>query len=570
MCSFAKCVAGVVLVFGASIQGVQGVTLAWDPSPDATVVGYKVHYGGARGVYTSTRDVGKVTSASITGLVEGATYYFAATAYNAVGLESGFSNEVGYTVPISTGPPTPTVTLTSPGNGASYTAPATINLAANVAANGQTITKVQFFRGGTLLHEDATAPYSFTWNNVSAGSYSLTARAVYGSGSSVSSAPVSVVVGAAASGVATLWPATAAPVRADYGPDHAGEYGVKFRADVDGIVTGIRFYKSQANTGTHVGNLWTSSGTRLATATFTGESASGWQQVQFATPVAISANTLYVASYHAKSGHYAADVNYFATSGVDRGPLHAPANGAVNGNGVYRYNASSVFPDLTWRSANFWVDVMFQAATATATAVTLTSPGTVASVPVGMTMEGLPAPWETAEIGSLSATGSASVADGIYTVKGAGNIRGSADAFRFVYQRLSGDGEIKVRLRSLQNTGSDARLGIMIRESLTTGSKHAFMGVSPDGTFRWQRRNATSGSTSSTTSITGSPPDIWLRLVRSGNMLHGDLSTDGVNWSRVNSSGITMATNIYIGLAVASGSSSTLNTVTFANVRVIP
>ena len=66
----------------------------------------------------------------------------------------------------------------------------------------------------------------------------------------------------------------------------AVEVGVKFRSDVDGHVTGIRFYKGTGNTGTHVGHLWTPTGTLLATATFTGESATGWQQVTFATPVA--------------------------------------------------------------------------------------------------------------------------------------------------------------------------------------------------------------------------------------------------------------------------------------------
>ena len=108
----------------------------------------------------------------------------------------------------------------------------------------------------------------------------------------------------------------------DGGPDSAVELGVKFQSDVAGTITGIRFYKAAANTGTHIGNLWTSSGTLLATVTFTNETASGWQQVLFATPVAIASNTVYVASYHANNGHYSADVNYF--SGKRRGQS-APA-----------------------------------------------------------------------------------------------------------------------------------------------------------------------------------------------------------------------------------------------------
>ena len=99
--------------------------------------------------------------------------------------------------------------------------------------------------------------------------------------------------------------------------------------------------------------------TRLATVTFTNETASGWQQALFATPVAITSNTVYVASYHANNGHYSEDTNYFAEQGVDHPPLHALADGVSGGNGVYAYGASSVFPSQTWKAANYWVDVLF-------------------------------------------------------------------------------------------------------------------------------------------------------------------------------------------------------------------
>ena len=82
---------------------------------------------------------------------------------------------------------------------------------------------------------------------------------------------------------------------------------VRFRADYDGYVTGIRFYKASTNTGTHTGHLWSNTGTLLATAQlFTSETSSGWQQVNFSQPVAITAGTTYVASYFAPSGHYSA------------------------------------------------------------------------------------------------------------------------------------------------------------------------------------------------------------------------------------------------------------------------
>ena len=114
--------------------------------------------------------------------------------------------------------------------------------------------------------------------------------------------------------VTTIWPSNAMPGHMDDGPDSAVELGVKFRSDMAGTITGIRFYKAAANTGTHVGNLWSSTGAPLATAIFSNETASGWQQAFFATPVTIASNTVYVASYHANSGHYSADLNYFLTA----------------------------------------------------------------------------------------------------------------------------------------------------------------------------------------------------------------------------------------------------------------
>jgi hypothetical protein len=108
--------------------------------------------------------------------------------------------------------------------------------------------------------------------------------------------------------------------------------------------------------------------------------------VLFPSPVAIAANTVYVASYHVTTGHYSADVNYFASSGVDAPPLHALANGESGGNGVYAYGSSSVFPTQTWNSANYWVDVVFSAvppATLSSIAVAPVSP----TIGTGMTQQ---------------------------------------------------------------------------------------------------------------------------------------------------------------------------------------
>ena len=135
-------------------------------------------------------------------------------------------------------------------------------------------------------------------------------------------------------------------------PDSASvEVGVKFQVNVAGYVTGIRFYKGSDNVGTHLGNLWSSDGTLLATATFTAESASGWQQVNFSQPVLIQANTTLIASYFAPSGNYADDLNFFTSPFTD-GPLTATGS-------MYLYSATSGFPTQTFANSNYYVDLVF-------------------------------------------------------------------------------------------------------------------------------------------------------------------------------------------------------------------
>jgi hypothetical protein len=83
--------------------------------------------------------------------------------------------------------------------------------------------------------------------------------------------------------------------------------------------------------------------------------------VTFDSPVAITANTTYVAAYHAPNGSYSKSDNYFATSGVTTGPLHALATGVEGGNGVYRYGTAGKFPTSSYQASNYWVDVVFSA-----------------------------------------------------------------------------------------------------------------------------------------------------------------------------------------------------------------
>ena len=136
---------------------------------------------------------------------------------------------------------------------------------------------------------------------------------------------------------------------------------MKFTSSVAGQITALKFYRSASDTGTDVLDLWTATGTRLASATFTNTTASGWQTVTLPSAVSIAANTTYVASYHT-TGAYVATNNYFTTS-VTNGPLTAPSTTTIaGGNGVYSYGGTSttgIFPTNTYGAANYWVDVVF-------------------------------------------------------------------------------------------------------------------------------------------------------------------------------------------------------------------
>ena len=229
----------------------------------------------------------------------------------------------------------------------------------NVSGNGATLVPNSPLVGSTVYTATLTTAVKDTNGNALAANYTW---------SFTTAAPPCT------SSECTIWPSNAVPVNPDAGADNPIEVGVKFTSGIAGAITGIRFYKSSANIGTHVGSLWTSTGTLLASATFSSETASGWQQVNFDVPVLIAANTVYVASYHSTSGHHSADAAAFANAGVDRDPLHALSTGASGGNGVFAYGPSGTFPTLSLNATNYWVDVVFTARTLISISVTPANP----------------------------------------------------------------------------------------------------------------------------------------------------------------------------------------------------
>jgi hypothetical protein len=258
----------------------------------------------------------------------------------------------------STDTTAPTSTITSPANGASLMQNQTIAITGTAAdAAGQVGGVEVSTDDGTTWHPaTGTTSWSFDWTPVTAGTQPIRVRSVDDSLNIESPGPSISVTVTPASGNSLFSGSDTPFVMAVYDPN-AVELGVKFQSSVAGTITAIRFYKGPQNSGTHVGNLWSASGALLATATFSNETATGWQQVSLPNPVSITANTTYVASYHSQ-GNYSTDINYFNTA-VTNGRLTAPATGSVGGNGVYAYGAASVFPTSTYLGGNYWVDVVF-------------------------------------------------------------------------------------------------------------------------------------------------------------------------------------------------------------------
>lgn len=180
----------------------------------------------------------------------------------------------------------------------------------------------------------------------------------------------------------------------------------------------------------------------------------------------------------------------------------------------------------------------------------------------------LPDGWSTMDIGTVSGLGGLNVVDGAFLVEGTGNISGTEDNFQFVYQRLVGDGEIVAQISAPLTINSDGRLGVMIRQELTSGSPYVFLGTSPELDYRWQQREESEGETESSTWNPGTAQDLWVHLVRKGNTFYGYVSLDGDSWELINVSSVEMTQEVVIGLAVVSGTLDAPFSATFSNVAI--
>src|SRR3989442_5140630 len=188
---FVACVLTVLCSLAPAVANAAQVALAWDANTDPDLAGYKLYYGLSSGSYQSSVDVGNLTSYTLSGLLDGRIYYFAATAYNLNLNESGFSNEVSKAIADVT---PPTVSMTAPAAGATVSGTMTVSAS---ATDNVGIVGVQLKLDGVNLGaEDTTNAYSISWNSTLAanGTHTLTAVARDAAGNTATSAAVSVTV----------------------------------------------------------------------------------------------------------------------------------------------------------------------------------------------------------------------------------------------------------------------------------------------------------------------------------------------------------------------------------------
>lgn len=459
----------------------------------------------------------------------------------------------------------PVISLAAPVNGGSYTAP-TINLNANVTANGTTINKVQFYNGTTLLGESTKAPYYYTWD-VAAGTYTVTAVAVYNGSSTVSSSPA----------VVTVVAAPANPLPYGWLSQDVGSVGVTGNATYSGGVYTV------AGSGS---DIWGSAdGFRYASQAITGDCdirarvTSQTNTHEWARAGVMIRESLDAGSKHANMfvtpGH-GFDFQYRGSTGGGSSSVTGPALNAAPNNWVRLVREGNFFTAYASADGNSWTTIGSTTVTMGSTvyaglAVCSVSNGTLSTAAFDkVSVVAVPSPWQSSDIGSPGVAGGALYANGIYTLSASGaDIWGTADAFRYTYQFGTGDCDIITRVNGVANTDGWAKAGVMIRESLAANSTHASIYVSPSNGVAFQNRTTTGGASNNVQNA-GLTAPIWLRVTRVGNVFTTYRSNDGVAWTTVGSVNITMATNVYIGLAETSHNNAVLGRAQLDNVSVTP
>lgn len=180
-------------------------------------------------------------------------------------------------------------------------------------------------------------------------------------------------------GSLTFFPTDTPAVQNNSGDPAAVELGVAFTTSANIVVTALRYYKGVgASTAAKTGHIWTSDGALLLTLPFTNDTASGWQVQQLSAPIILTAGRTYIVSYYTPNGNYAYTENYF-TAPITAGPVTVNTSNNGLNNGIYEYGPNPTFPAATFKSTNYFIDIMFSVNANTSDTPVLTSPATSAT-----------------------------------------------------------------------------------------------------------------------------------------------------------------------------------------------
>ncbi|HXY42184.1 MAG TPA: DUF4082 domain-containing protein, partial [Vicinamibacteria bacterium] len=376
---------------GESASGWQQVTLSSAVAIAANTT-YVASYHAQPGYYVSSTSffTQAVTNGPLTALADGTdgpngVYKYGPSAFP---TQSYSASNYWVDVAFTTQPPPPDTTPPTVVSVAPAANSTGVGVNTAVTATFSEPLAVATVNATTVLLKDPTAqlvPATVTWNATTntatlqpasallpLTTYTATVKGITAGGPEGASVGVTDVAGnplaadfnwtfttgsGASSGLVSVWGSSGTPTSLNLNDGQQIELGVKFRSSQAGYISAIRFYKGNLDTGTHTGSLWSSTGTLLGTASFSAESATGWQQVSLASAVPIAANTTYVASYHSNAGYYVATSSFF-TQAVTNPPLTALADGTDGPNGLYNYGPSG-FPTQSFNQTNYWVDVVF-------------------------------------------------------------------------------------------------------------------------------------------------------------------------------------------------------------------
>jgi len=261
------------------------------------------------------------------------------------------------------------ITLTSSGSNtpdANIGIGETLQLTATILPSNASNKNVTWISGnGTIATVNSTGLVT----GAAVGSTTITATTVDGS---YTASSIITVVGASSYNLfSTQIPASSRTER-------PGEFGMKFTSSVPGQITTIRYYKPSGESGTHTGRLWSANGHLLASANFSSETSSGWQEASLNSPYPIYADSIYVVSVNSNSRFV------YTRNGLQSVVANGPVRSIAGGNGVFIYAPDS-FPVNSYRNSNYFRDITFNASTAHPTSVNL-RPATV-TVGIGETQQ---------------------------------------------------------------------------------------------------------------------------------------------------------------------------------------